>query len=82
MEKRLRDKWKDINITVEEGTHELLSINCITVQVGAVKYSQIPDPREFDSKLLGALSVTLPKAIACSGTYISTRKNLELQQKK
>ena len=58
------------------------SINCITVQVGAVKYSQIPDPREFDSKLLGALSVTLPKAIACSGTYISTRKNLELKRKK
>ena len=67
MEKRLRDKWKDINITVEEGTHELPSINCITVQVGAVKYSQIPDPRDFDSKLLGALSVTLPKAITCSG---------------
>ncbi|WP_077076145.1 IS1634 family transposase [Cuniculiplasma divulgatum] len=82
IEKRLRDKWKDINITVQEGIHELSSINCITVQVGAVKYNQIPEPREIGSKLLGALSVTLPKAITCSNVRISTRKKLELKRKK
>ena len=57
IEKHLREKWKDINVTVEEGIHELSSINCITVQVEAVKYSQIPEPREIGSKLLKALSV-------------------------
>ena len=72
----------DINVTVEEGLHELSSINCITVQVGAVKYNQIPEPREIGSKLLKALSVTLPKAIPCSDIKISTRKKLELKQKK
>ena len=82
IEKHLREKWKDINVTVEEGIHELSSINCITVQVGAVKYSQIPEPREIGSKLLKALSVTLPKAIPCSDIKISTRKKLELKQKK
>ncbi len=82
IEKYLRDKWKDINITAQEGIQEVPSINCITVQVGAVKYNQIPDPRDFDSKLLGALSITLPKAIPCSDIKISTRKKLELKRKK
>ncbi|EQD58470.1 hypothetical protein B1B_08540 [mine drainage metagenome] len=48
IEKHLREKWKDINITVEEGIHELSSINSITVQVGAVKcvkqYKDHPNP--------------------------------------
>jgi hypothetical protein len=67
---------------VEEGTHELSSINCISVQASAVKYNQIPEPRELGSKLLAALSVTLPKAIPCSGIQITTRKKLELKRKK
>ena len=39
IEKHLREKWKDMNITLEEGIHELSFVNCITVQVGAVKYN-------------------------------------------
>ena len=82
IERHLREKWKDINVTVEEGIHELSSINCITVHVRAVKYSQIPEPREIGSRLISALSVTLPKAIPCSDIKISTRKKLELKRKK
>ncbi len=82
IDKNLREKWNDINVTVEEGIHELSSINCITVQVVAVKYSQISEPREIGSKLISALSVTLPKAISCSDVHISTRKKLELKRKK
>jgi hypothetical protein len=82
IEKHLMEKWKDINITVEEGIHELSSINCISIKVGGVKYSQVPEPREPGSKLLSALSVTLPKAIPGSGICVSTRKKLELERKK
>lgn len=82
IEKQLREKWKEINITVEEGIHELSSINCISIQAGAVKYNQIPEPRELGSKFLSAISVTLPKAIQCSGIHVSTRKKLELKRKK
>ncbi|EQD51689.1 hypothetical protein B1A_12966, partial [mine drainage metagenome] len=82
IEKHLGDKWKDINITVEEGIHELSSINCIITKVDKVKYNQIPKPREIGSKLLNALSVTLPKTISCSDTGVSTRKKLELKRKK
>ena len=47
-----------------------------------MKYSQIPEPSEIGSKLISALSVTLPKAIPCSDVHISTRKKLELKRKK
>ena len=82
IEKYLREKWKDINITVEEGISELSSINSMEIQVGAVKYTQIPQAREIGSKLLDALSVKLPKAIPYSNIQINTRKKLELQRKK
>ena len=47
-----------------------------------MKYSQIPGPGEIGSKLISALSVTLPEAIPCSDVHISTRKEPELKQKK
>ena len=82
IEKHLREKWMDINITVEEGIHELSSINCISVHAGTTSYNQIPEPRDLGSKLLKALSVTLPKAITSSDICVSTRKKLELKRKK
>ena len=82
IEKYLEEKWKDLNITVEEGIHELMGINSVIVQAGAVKYNEIPEPRELGSKLLSALSVTLPKAIQSRGIKITTRKKLELKRKK
>ena len=82
IEKHLREKWKDINITVEEGIHELSSINCVSIKVGGVKYNQIPEPRNMGSKLLTALSIALPKAIPSNGICVSTRKKLELKRKK
>ncbi|EQD76785.1 hypothetical protein B1B_01449 [mine drainage metagenome] len=81
IEKHLREKWKDINITVEEGIRELSSINCISIQAGGVRYNQVPEPRELGSKLLTALSVTLPKAIPCKDIHVSTRKKLNLKRK-
>ncbi len=82
IEKQLREKWKDINITVKEGINELSSINCISIEMGAVSYNQIPEPRELGSQLLNSLSITLPKAIPNSGIKVSTRKKLELKRKK
>ena len=74
IEKHLREKWNDLNVTVEEGIHELSSINCITVQVGAVKYNSIPKPRKLGSDLMSALGVTLPNAIPNRGIIVATRK--------
>ena len=52
------------------------------LSVGAVKYNQIPEPRSMGSKLLTALSITLPKAIPSGGICVSTRKKLNLKRKK
>ena len=82
IEKHLREKWIDLNVTVEEGIHELSSINCIIVQVGAVKYNSIPKTRELGSELIRALGVTLPNAIPNRGITVATRKKLNDKRKK
>ena len=82
IEKHLREKWKDINVTVEEGIHELSSINSIEVHVSAVKYNSVPKPRELGLKLVESLGVTLPSVIPTRNITVATRKKLELKRKK
>ena len=82
IEKHLREKWKDINVTVEEGIHELSSINSIEVHVSAVKYNSVPKPRELGLKLVESLGVTLPTVIPTRNITVATRKKLELKRKK
>ena len=82
IEKHLREKWINLNVTVEEGIHELSSINCITVQVGAVKYNSIPKPRKLGSDLMSALGLALPNAIPNRGITVATRKKLNVKRKK
>ena len=82
IEKHLREKWNDLNVTVEEGIHELSSINCITVQVGAVKYNSIPKTRELGSELIRALGMAFPNAIPNRGITVATRKKLNVRRKK
>ena len=82
IEKHLREKWIDLNITVEEGISELSSINSMEIQIGAVKYNQIPQARDMGSKLLDALSVKLPKAIPYTNIEVTTKKKLELKRNK
>ena len=43
--------------------------------------TKIPEPGNMGSKLLTALSITLPKTIPDSGIQITTRKQLELKRK-
>ena len=82
IEKYISERWMDFNITVEEGIRELTSINCIGISMGAVRYNQIPKPRDIGAGLLKALNVELPDAIQCSGIEVATRKKLELKRKK
>ena len=82
IEKHLREKWNDLNVTVEEGISELSSINSMEIQVGAVKYNQIPQARDIGSKLLNALSIKLPEAIPHTNIQVTTRKKLELKRQK
>ena len=82
IEKCLKEKLKDISITVEEGIGEISSINSMKIQVGSLKYNQIPQARNIGSKLFDAHSVNLPNAIAYTNIQVTTRKKLELKRNK
>ena len=73
----MRVKWNDLNVTVEEGIHVLLSITCITVQLGAVKYNSIPKKRELGSELIKAPRSNYPKCYSKPGNNHSQKKKLD-----
>ena len=80
--KHLREKWADIDITVEEGIQELSTICSTETCVGTVTYNRIPEPRKLGSQLIKALDITLPHAIPCQGIKVATRKKLNVKRKK
>lgn len=80
--KYLREKWKGLNITVEEGIKELSSVCCVQMHVGAVTYNQIPEPRKTAAQLINKLDITLPQVVPHRGIKVATRKKLNLKRKK
>ncbi len=78
----LRNLWRDIETTVEEGIKELSSL-CITdVKLnGALSTGLIPKPRKTVKKLLDAANVQLPTALPMATFNVSTRKKLVKRRK-
>ena len=79
--KYLREEWKDFDVTVGEGVNELSTICCIETSVGAVKYNQIPQPRETAEELISSLGIRLPEVLPCSEIKVVTRKKLNQKRK-
>ena len=77
----LRERWKQLEITVKEGIHELSCLCSTTVQVMGVKYNEIPRPRKRAAELLDALEVKLPPAIPHRNVIVATRKRLARKRK-
>jgi len=82
LSKHLREKWMDLDITVEEGIQELSTICTIETHVGSTIYNQIPEPRNLGVQLLKRLHITLPPVIQHRGIHVATRKKLNLKRKK
>ena len=59
----LQRSWKDFNITVEEGIHELSTVCVEEIIIDDVKINTIPQPRELPKALLEKLVIHLPKSI-------------------
>ena len=78
----LRNLWRDIETTVEEGIKELSSL-CITdVKLnGALSTGLIPKPRKTVKKLLDAANIQLPTALPMATFNVSTRKKLVKRRK-
>jgi len=78
----LRQCWRDMEMTVEEGLAELKTLCTTEVVVkGKSLLHNIPDPRETISSLLTAAQVDLPRKIASRGIQVSTRKKLTAERK-
>jgi transposase len=73
----LAKRWRDIDLTVEEGIKELSTLCAIEVEMnGSGKVNQIPAPRASIKKLLKAAKVSLPDVLPSKGIIVSTKKKL------
>jgi transposase len=78
----LQQRWRDLNVTVEEGIQELASICTVELTlVGQARCQVIPDPRPLGQQLLERLNITLPDAIPHRGITVATRKDLITRRK-
>jgi len=79
---KLRRHWHDVEVTVDEGIHELGSVHAIEVHFPGLSYQKIPEPRPLIRSLLEKAKITLPDAIPCRGACALTRKKLVSERKK
>jgi len=73
----LQQRWKEIDVTVEEGIKELTTLCATDMTLDEKKTcSLIPTPRASVKKLLQLAGVTLPGSIPCSKVNVATRRKL------
>jgi hypothetical protein len=75
--RELADRWNALELTVEEGIHELTTL-CTTEMLvgGQPRCQKIPEPRSSIRQLLKAADVRLPETLPCKGIRVATRKKL------
>ncbi len=73
---RLQQAWKDFDLTVEEGLHQLSGLCSIkmTIKDGSSCH-RIPAPNQTVSKLLEAANIRLPKVLPSLGANVVSRKS-------
>ena len=77
MVQELAERWREINLTVAEGIHELTTLCATEVLVnGQPRCNKIPQPRSSIKELLEAASVRLPEVLPCQAARVATRKKL------
>jgi hypothetical protein len=73
----LAERWRGIDLTVQEGIHELASLCGTEIVVNRTpRCNKIPEPRKALRELLKAAKVRLPEALPCRGVRVATRKKL------
>jgi transposase len=73
----LAKRWREIDITVEEGIKELSTLCAIEIEMnGTGRVNQIPEPRASIKELLKAANVRLPATLPSRGIIVSTKKKL------
>jgi transposase len=78
----LRQRWRDIDLTVQEGLDRLASLCVIEVIVGGrPSYNQVPTPRDDVRGLLEAAGVAIPAALPLAPARVATRQTLPQRRK-
>ena len=72
----LKESWKYLDLTVEEGIKELSTISSDIIQIGDKEINKIPKPRNMGQQLLAALDLKLPEGIEHKNVKVATRKKL------
>ena len=82
MVRRLRKAWAALDMTVEEGIHQLSTLCSMEVRIkGQSSHIQIPSPREKSQELLKALGIQMPAALPHREVRVVTRKKLPEQRR-
>jgi hypothetical protein len=82
MARELRRRWRDIDLTVQEGLDRLASLCVTEVRIGGRgSYNQVPAPREDVRRLFEAASIAIPTAIALEPARVATRQKLPQRRK-
>ena len=78
----LRQRWRDMNLTVQEGLDRLASLCVIEVIIaGRPSYNQVPTPRDDVRHLFEAADLAIPTALPLAPARVATRKKLPQRRK-
>ena len=80
--RELSHAWTSLDVTVEEGLHQLQTLCSIEVKVTeGGSCLRIPAPSPAAAALLGALKIRLPEALPHTDAPVVTRKKLSKRRK-
>jgi hypothetical protein len=78
----LRRRWRDIDLTVQEGLDRLASLCVVEVIIGGrPSYNQVPTPRDDVRQLFEAAGLAVPAALPLAPARVATRQTLPQRRK-
>jgi transposase len=83
--KELSKRWKDLDLTVEEGIANLATLCAMEVKINERTYNQIPTPNNLLQQLFKTANVTVPEVLpktSLGKSKVATRKKLPTERKK
>ena len=82
MTQALRERWRGLDLTVQEGLDRLASLCLIEVSLGGLPaYNRVPTPRDDVRRLLEAAGVGIPDALPLAPARVATRQKLPQRRK-
>ena len=82
MTQALRQRWRDIDLTVQEGLDRLASLCVVEVIIGGrPSYNQVPTPRDDVRRLFEAADVAIPTALPLAPARVATKQKLPQRRK-